>query len=614
MFQNSFGFGGSNAHAVLDDAYNYLRVRGLEGRHSTEKLPLSFGASTTHMSKALTNGNHDDNKHSPHHIVEARLLVWSASEKSGLQRLTTTYRAHLATMGFVSDKSKYLADLAYTFSERRSRFAWKSFAVVETINQLWLCLEQGLSIPVRSIRSPKLGFIFTGQDAQWYAMGRGLLKWLAFKDSLLDAGAFFGSLGCTWSLLGFLPFPLGGWTNANFLKDELSRDKYNTNLDAPAYSQPIGTAIQIALVDLLSIWGITPAAVIGHSSGEIAAAYCVGGITRQSALKVAYYRGVVAASLESCDHEHMGMVSIGLSEADIQPHLRQIRREFSSISVACINSPQNVTVSGSEGAIDALRDVLEREGIFARKLNVKVAYHSHYMNEVASIYHILIQNIQAGAPSPGNPVMISTITGNPPDLFDLQTGEYWVNNMISPIKFSRAVKHLSQTTKKLGGQMKDRRGIRVDHLLEIGPHSTLQGPIRECLNMTAKGQGIGYSSILIRDRPAEAAALEAAGTLHCLGFPIKLDEINSPEKQRKPSMLTDLPAYPFNREKKHWLESRLSHDFRFRKFPPHDLLGTPVPDWNPLEPRWRKFISLSEDPWIKDHKVCIHVTVLSSAS
>ena len=389
--------------------------------------------------------------------------------------------------------------------------------------------------------------------------------------------------------------------------DELLKDEKQSKLDIAAYSQPVCTVLQVALIELLQSWGISPAAVVGHSSGEIAAAFCVGALSRESAWRVAYFRGIVAASLDS-EQEHGAMMSVGLSEAAIKPYLSRSEVDSSNISVGCINSPRNITLSGSETQIDALKDLLEKDNVFARKLKVRLAYHSKQMGKVANLYQSLLGNVQTGTPLAGKPVMFSSVTGQRVSTEDLSTSEYWVNNMVSPVKFLHAVTNIcSKNSKTLGKSLKaGHKGLQAHHLLEIGPHSTLQGPIKDILHSMSKTKEIGYCSVLIRGQSASKTALEAAGTLHSLGCPVDLKAVNSiQETSSVRSMLVNLPAYPFNHSKTHWLESRLSKGFRFRKFPPHELLGTQVPDWNPLEARWRNIISLPESPWIRDHKVSI---------
>jgi len=143
-------------------------------------------------------------------------------------------------------------------------------------------------------------------------------------------------------------------------------------------------------------------------------------------------------------------------------------------------------------------------------------------------------------------------------------------------------------------------------LLEVGPHSTLQGAVRDVLKEIGKDKKTTYNSILVRNISALQTTMEVAGQLHCTGYPLDVAKVNSRGVGdfKSSVVLTDLPEYPFNHSQSYWHESRFSGTgYRFRKFPRLDLVGTPAWDWNPLEAKWRNIIRVSEIPWIEDHKV-----------
>lgn len=144
-----------------------------------------------------------------------------------------------------------------------------------------------------------------------------------------------------WYAIPMFPFPRSYQTDL-LLRDDQKRP----NLDDPTYSQTLCTVLQVALVDLLQAWGVNTRTVVGHSSGEIAAAYCAGGLNRESALKVAYFRGLVAASVTNSSSPFGSMLAVGMSDGAIMPHIHHIDQGTGRIAVACVNGPTNVTVSG----------------------------------------------------------------------------------------------------------------------------------------------------------------------------------------------------------------------------------------------------------------------------
>ena len=201
--------------------------------------------------------------------------------------------------------------------------------------------------------------------------------------------------------------------------------------------------------------------------------------------------------------------------------------------------------------------------------------------------------------------MFSTVTASQVTSNRLCQSEYWINNMVSPVRFSDTLIHMCKVSetfqrKKLGQAIQ--HNIAPTDILEIGPHSTLKGPIRDILKTVPKGNMIQYHSVLLRNAPSVHVLLETIGRLHCSGYCIDLKAANR-LSEKSETALIDLPEYPFNHTRRHWLESRISKGYRFRKFGRLDLLGTPNSDPNTLDAQWRNVIRLKECPWIEDHKV-----------
>ena len=313
------------------------------------------------------------------------------------------------------------------------------------------------------------------------------------------------------------------------------------------------------------------------------------------------------------------MIAVGLSEQDIQPYLEILPPVDGKppVIIGCVNSPRSITLSGDASSVDILEVSLRKDAVFVRKLQVNVAYHSFHMKKIASQYLKSIQQIHPGKCSNSSLIMVSSVTGKQVTTGQLRQPEYWVENMVSQVRFSQALLELcSSSTKKLVKKIdgSHRGKVSLNTLLEIGPHSAMQGPVREILREAATDNKIGYLSVLKRNTSAIESVLEACGNLYCAGFPVALQEVNQTSHSLSPKVLTDLPAYPFNHSQTYWFESRLSTAYRLRRVAPHDLLDTPVPDWNPCEARWRNILKTSKLPWIKDHKVCHTPSVLNPSS
>lgn len=418
--------------------------------------------------------------------------------------------------------------------------------------------------------------------AQWYGMGRELCQYEIFKNSIHRADAHLLSLGASWSLI-----------------DELWRkDETSSKINDAEYAQPICTALQVALVDLLSSWGVTPVAVVGHSSGEIAAAYAAKHLTCEDAWVLSYYRGQACKRLLTAnDVSKGGMLAVGLSEEEAQLEIAKLNKGV-TVVVACINSPNNVTVSGDREGIDELERNLKSAGVFARKLVVDCAYHSPHMERVSSYYRDAIAHIHPTNNSDHDVRMQSTVTGET-ILSSEQGPDYWVKNLVSPVKFVDGIQKLMGYDSVKGQFVSTSH--KPDLILEIGPHSTLQTSIKQILQSIQCDPPV-YASAISRGKNSVRTILESIGLFWSYGYNLSLEAIICASTLDL-QLVSDLPPYPWNHSMTYWHEARASKAYRSRKMPRLDLLGALSPESNNINYRWRNIIRVKEMPWVKDHQI-----------
>lgn len=351
----------------------------------------------------------------------------------------------------------------------------------------------------------------------------------------------------------------------------------------------------------------------------------MGALDRRSAITVAYYRGLLASRLAEDQSRPGRMLSAGASEEEIKPYFELVRAKFGclGISVGCINSPRNVTITGDKQQVDYMQQLLEDDGVFSQKLAITVAYHSRHMEAITGEYSSAIASRGNLSARQGKlaPIMVSSVTGSPISADELREEQYWVSNMVSPVRFVEALaKATSQRVLKGSQVVHDTSEVQFDDILELGPHAALQRPIKDTLTMAMashhnKHSTPGYMSALVRDIGATDPLLRALGYLFCRNHRIDIHAVNQMASARVPPMppLVDLPSYPFDHSRTYWRESRVSKGHRFRQAPRDDFLGVRVPDWNPYEAKWRRRIKLSEDPWLEDH-VISQVNILPGAA
>ncbi|KAI0451648.1 putative polyketide synthase [Xylaria acuta] len=577
---NSFGYGGSNAHCIIDDAYNYLKSRGLHGNTATIHTPSIVGEDENAAPKLGAMPPSPDRFQGS--SKRSRLFVLSSPKQAALQGLTSSYANYLddKTSRSTPSADDSLASLAFTLGNRRSVFQWRTALVAASANDLASALSQSMKSN-RANQSPEIVYVFTGQGAQWHGMGRELFQYDIFAQTVADADKYLASLGSDWSAL-----------------NELNASDGQSKVNLAKFSQPLCTILQISLINLLSHWGVQPVAIVGHSSGEIAAAYATGALSAEDCWKIAYHRGRLSHEINMIAPNLKGsMLAVGLSDKDVQPYLDKLE----GVVIACINSPSNVTLSGNRLTLAKLEKRFESENIFARRLKVEVAYHSPDMRVIADEYLDSIKDIRI-LPAKSMPVMFSTVTGTLVTPSELDAS-YWIRNLNSPVQFSKSFGAIFPAMSS-GGRRRRHHALSARTVVEIGPHSTLQAPVRQILAKNGRTDEVDYVSVLLRGKDAVISSLEAVGHLWTKGHSLHLSRINRLEADPEPLQpLTNLPNYPWDHTNGFWHESYRTINHRFKQTPRLDLLGSPVDDFNPLEPRWRNVIRLSENPWLSDYKV-----------
>ena len=299
---------------------------------------------------------------------------------------------------------------------------------------------------------------------------------------------------------------------------------------------------------------------------------------------------MVAEKLASRNPKQSGaMLALGTGYKDAAGMMKGLER--GQAVVACINSPSSVTASGDVSAIVELQAAAEKKKLFARRLHVDVAYHSPHIDSVAEDYRTAIKNVKPV--SSKEVLFFSSLLGRKTSTLALGVS-YWVSNLKSPVLFSDSL---------LGCCSLDPEGVALDnpitHLIEIGPHSALKGPIRDTLGAGPKTKNkIGYSSALVRNENSVSSALSMASDLFMKGCHLETSAVNFPNKALNAKVLSDLPPYPWNHETEFWHESRITQNHRMKTRPRNDILGTLVADSTDIEPRWRNILRLDDIPWV----------------
>ena len=506
-----------------------------------------------------------------------KLLVMSAKSEHSLVK----WREDLAEWAHKEIESSLdLENLAYTLSETREHMPWRTAVVVNNINHLVPALTRSPSHAVKVSDSPRLNYIFTGQGSQWCGMGRELIAHQAdFRKSIARSEDILRALGASWSL-----------------SKELLAEKKGSRINESQIAQPATSAIQIALIDLLSSIGLRPTGVVGHSSGEIAAAYAAGALSHDTALAVSYQRGLVSHEAKRLSAQQGGMLAVGLGEAELAQYIAHL--EHGLVCVACVNSLESTTVSGDMSAIRELQTILDNKGLFARVLKVDTAYHSHHVERVAAKYQQALHGLDFGK-CRSDVTMISSVTGTAKQ--ENFGPSYWVENLTSKVRFSEALVELCSVQRAAQNFPVG----TTQTLVEIGPHSVLSSPTHKSLEtVIIEPSTYSYLPSLVRGQDSFCRLLTLVGKLFERGHSgcLSLNTFSTRSPRNK-KIVQSLPPYHWDHNTRYWHESRSSKDQRLREHPYHDLLGVPLPGATPFDRIWRHFLDVESLPWLNDHVV-----------
>ncbi|OTA99530.1 hypothetical protein M426DRAFT_269167 [Hypoxylon sp. CI-4A] len=517
---------------------------------------FGIGGSNSHVSaRSQPSGRIEYTRES---LINSRpqLLLFSGNTLGSVKRQAEVYKSYLG------QPPRCISDVGYTLAIRRERLPYRAFSVCKDGD-----LAESSGFVKTPTSHPAVIMVFSGQGSQWPRMGSELLSTSdTFRKDLATMETILQNLRepPTWSLM-----------------EELKKPAETSQIHRAELAQPLCTALQIALYHEFKRLGVEPSAVVGHSSGEIAGAYAAGRISLNNAIAAAYYRGYIT---KDAPKNEGGMAVISLSVQFVASFLRP------GVRVACENSPNSTTISGDLKVLEQVLESIKADmpETFARRLKVDMAYHSHHMEPLCQTYLELLNAEEfADVPEPSpETLFLSSVTCKPLDgPYDF-VARYWVDNLTSPVGFQSAVTNLLNMEE-----------MENNVFLEIGPHSTLAGPLREI--SAAISRPCNYITSQTRGQNGAVDLLSAVGKLDLEGVPINLGALFPPGSK----VQSELPTYPWDRSGPYWYESRLTSAWRQRRFPHHCLLGLRSVESPDFAPMWRNMLNIEHVPWIADHKI-----------
>jgi acyl transferase domain-containing protein/NADPH:quinone reductase-like Zn-dependent oxidoreductase/NAD(P)-dependent dehydrogenase (short-subunit alcohol dehydrogenase family)/SAM-dependent methyltransferase/acyl carrier protein len=520
---NSFGFGGANAHVLLTEP----PLRSLSEHLGTE-------------------------------IKRAWPLVLSARSEAALRSSALRLSAWLDERSKANGRSPMLPDLTYTLGARRNHHPYRLTLVAQTTDQAvhelnaYAASQQNekarTAFAPRQRNAPRVAFVMSGQGPQWWGMGRELLQREAvFQQTLERCDAAMREWG-RFSLL-----------------EELGRQKESSQMHRTEIAQPAIFAMQVGLAELWKSWGVQPAAIVGHSVGEVAAA-CVSGVFNlEEGARVITLR---ARLMDECARGEGAMLAIGMAE-DAARTL--IARHDRTVTIAAFNGPRSLTLAGSRASLEAIAAELETDGVFSRFVPVDHAFHHPLMQPASAGLAEALKDLTARAETVP---FFSTVTGGRCAGRNCDAA-HWARGILQPVQFASAVNAMIDTG--------------VDVWLEISAHPALAYSIQECL--AGRGDKVPVMSSVRREHEHESA-LETAMDLHRAG--VKLDFAKMTRSRR----LLSPPTYAWDKsrwwqESSDWRESRLGPGGR-------GLLDVRLPR---ALPTWIARPDPRHMAFLKDHKV-----------
>jgi acyl transferase domain-containing protein len=493
---SAFGFGGTNAHIVLEEAPPQFKLPNIP---SEDRNPIDY--------------QHEALKNLPERPIH--LLTLSAKCEKALQDLVFSYKNHL-------EKNEHLDIAAICCSAHvgRSHFSHRLAIVAannqELINKLAkISLEEDRSIfidkahPNSNLKLLKMAFLFTGQGCQYINMGRQLYKTQPVFRRVINQ--------CDRILRSYLEKSL-----LDVIYPENAQEELDISLiDQTAYTQPALFAVEYALCELWQSWGVKPAAVMGHSVGEYVAACVAGVFTLADGLKLIAARGRLMQSLPA----NGGMLAVFAGRSIVDSILADWSQD---VVIAGFNGPDNYVLSGSEQALHQIERQLQIQGVKAVLLSVSHAFHSPLMEPMLAEFEQIAQTVTFQLPKLE---VISNLTGGVVDR-EMSSSDYWVRHIREAVKFSQGMETLAD------------RGYEI--FIECGPKPILLGMGHKCL---PKGASLWLPSL--RSSVSDwQQLLESLGQLYVAG--VKIDWQGF--EHYYPKFSTLLPTYPFQRQS-YWLPS-----------------------------------------------------------